>query len=84
MAKTKQAASKARQKTKPAGKRLGLKVGDQEMVKTGQILMRQHGTKIHPGEGVGLGRDYTLFALRDGRVQFGDLRDGRKKVSVLV
>jgi len=84
MAKAKQAGAKARQKKRPAGKRLGLKVGAGELVKPGQIIMRQRGTKIHPGEGVGLGRDFTLYALREGVIKFGHLRHGgKKKVSVV-
>ncbi len=52
------------------GQRRGVKVYAGETVNAGQILVRQLGTRIHPGRGVGLGRDYTLFALRDGRVHY--------------
>ncbi len=52
------------------GQRRGVKVYAGETVNAGQILVRQLGTRIHPGRGVGLGRDYTLFALRDGRVRY--------------
>ena len=83
MAKAKQAGAKARQKRRPAGKRLGLKVGVGELVKAGQIIMRQRGSVIHPGEGVGMGRDYTLYALREGRVEFGNKRRGKKKVNIV-
>ena len=55
--------------TRP-GKRLGLKIYGGQKIKTGMIIARQRGTKIHPGEGVGLGRDFTLFALTDGTVEF--------------
>ena len=51
-------------------KRLGLKVGDGELVTAGSILVRQRGTKLHPGENVGLGGDDTLFAMIDGTVKF--------------
>ncbi len=64
------------------GKRLGVKKFGGEEVISGNIIVRQRGTKWHPGEGVGMGRDYTIFALRDGRVTFRALR-GRTTVSVL-
>ncbi len=51
-------------------KRLGLKKGNGEVVKTGQILIRQRGTKYHPGENVKIGKDDTLFAAKDGIVKF--------------
>lgn len=82
MAKAKQAGAKARQKRRPAGKRLGLKVGAGALVRPGQIIMRQRGSVIHPGVGVGMGRDYTLYALKEGRVEFGNKRRGKKKVSI--
>ena len=51
-----------------AGKRLGVKRFDGQKVRAGSIIVRQRGTRIHPGENVGCGRDYTLFALSDGVV----------------
>lgn len=51
-------------------KRLGVKRFDGQVVRAGSILIRQRGTKIHPGQNVGCGRDYTLFALSDGTVKF--------------
>ncbi|MBS1254024.1 MAG: 50S ribosomal protein L27 [Anaerolineales bacterium] len=63
-------------------KRLGVKRFDGEAVRTGTIIVRQRGTRIHPGENVGLGRDYTLFALSDGYVKFEHKTRDRKKVSV--
>jgi len=54
-------------------KRLGVKRGDGQFVKAGNILVRQRGTKIHPGLNVGKGKDDTLFALVDGRVKFSRL-----------
>jgi len=51
-------------------------------VKAGNIIYRQHGTKIHPGNNVGLGKDYTLFALIEGVVKFERMGKDRKKVSV--
>jgi large subunit ribosomal protein L27 len=64
------------------GKRLGVKRYGGQSVRAGNILVRQRGTKIHPGENVGLGRDHTLFALIDGHVKFGPAKKNRKKVSV--
>jgi len=82
MAKTKQAGSKARQKRRPAGKRLGLKVGAGELVHPGQIIIRQRGSTFHPGDGVGMGKDYTLYALNEGWVEFSFRQGGKKQVSV--
>ena len=62
-------------------KRLGVKRGDGQFVLAGNILVRQRGTHFHPGDGVGRGKDDTLFALRAGVVEFGRKRD-RKVVSV--
>ena len=55
--------------------RRGVKVFGGQQVKAGMILVRQCGTKIHPGRGVGCGRDYTLFALQDGVVHYGRSRN---------
>ncbi len=62
--------------------RRGVKRFDGQFVKAGNIIVRQCGTKIHPGANVGLGRDYTLFALEDGYVKFEDFRGNRKRVAV--
>ena len=62
-------------------KRLGVKAFGGQAVSAGSIIMRQRGTKIHPGEGVGKGGDDTLFATREGRVRFHETR-GRKFASV--
>jgi large subunit ribosomal protein L27 len=51
-------------------KRLGVKVFDGQEIKAGMIVVRQRGTRFHPGVGAGLGRDHTIFAIRDGRVSF--------------
>ncbi|MDR0354974.1 MAG: 50S ribosomal protein L27 [Deltaproteobacteria bacterium] len=64
------------------GKRRGVKRYAGQEVRAGSILVRQLGTKIHPGVNVGLGRDYTLYALIDGVVQFERFGADRKKVSV--
>ena len=65
-----------------AGKRLGVKRFDGQLVTAGSILVRQRGTTIHPGNNVGCGKDYTLFALIEGKVKFERLGKDRKKVSV--
>ena len=63
-------------------KRLGVKRADGQFVKAGNILVRQRGTHIHPGVGVGIGSDDTIFATVSGRVKFERLGKDRKKVSV--
>ncbi len=63
--------------------RLGVKTFDGEVVKAGAIIVRQRGTRFHPGNNVGIGKDDTLFALAPGKVKFGERR-GRKLVDVLV
>ena len=63
-------------------KRLGVKKFDGEVVTAGTIIVRQRGTRIHPGENVGKGGDDTLFATSDGKIKFG-ARKGRKLVDVL-
>lgn len=63
-------------------KRLGVKRADGQFVLAGNILVRQRGTRIHPGENVGIGRDDTLFALVDGKVSFERYGRSRKKVSI--
>ena len=63
-------------------KRLGVKRGDGQFVLAGNVLVRQRGTHIHPGNNVGKGSDDTLFALGDGNVKFERMGKDRKKVSV--
>jgi large subunit ribosomal protein L27 len=65
------------------GKRLGVKKFGGEDVLAGNILVRQRGTKWHPGKNVGLGKDYTIFALTDGNVSFKTGAKGRVYVSVM-
>ena len=62
--------------------RLGVKRGDGQFVLAGNILVRQRGTKIHPGTNVGKGKDDTLFALVDGKVSFGRLGKNKTQVSI--
>jgi large subunit ribosomal protein L27 len=78
----KKAGGSSRNGRDTAGKRLGIKRGDGYLVTSGNILVRQRGTKIHPGLNVGMGRDYTLFAKVDGTVRYERLGRDRKKVSV--
>lgn len=65
-----------------ASKRLGVKTGDGQFVTAGSILVRQRGTKLHPGNNVGIGGDDTLFSKIDGAVKFERKGKTRKKVSV--
>ena len=64
-------------------KRLGVKKYGGEFVRSGNIIVRQRGTKIKPGSNVGLGKDHTIFATIEGSVKFETIRGGRKRVSVL-
>lgn len=64
-------------------KRLGVKKSGGQYVVAGNILVRQRGTKHHPSTNVGLGKDHTLYALRDGKVAFSKGRQGRSFVSVV-
>ena len=63
-------------------KRLGVKRYGGELVSSGSILVRQRGTRIRPGSNVGLGRDYTIFAMLDGQVKFEWAAKGKRRVSV--
>ena len=63
-------------------KRLGVKTADGQNVLAGSIIIRQVGTKVYPGKNVGMGKDYTLFALIDGKVKFG--KSGSKKLVSVV
>ena len=64
------------------GKRLGVKRYDGNLVNAGTIIIRQRGTRIHPGNNVGVGRDYSIYALIDGKVKFEPTTNNRRKVSV--
>lgn len=63
-------------------KRLGVKCADGQVVSAGSIIVRQRGTKVNAGKNVGVGRDYTLFALTDGKVAFEHETKDKKRVSV--
>jgi large subunit ribosomal protein L27 len=78
----KKAGGSSRNGRDSVGKRLGVKRYDGQLVTAGSILVRQRGTTIHPGNNVGCGKDYTLFALVEGKVKFERLGKDRKKVSV--
>jgi large subunit ribosomal protein L27 len=65
-----------------AGRRLGVKKFGGEFVRAGNIIIRQRGTKVHPGNNVGIGKDHTIYALIDGYVKFEIKDKNRKKVSV--
>lgn len=78
----KKAGGSSRNGRDSAGKRLGVKRFGSQLVKAGSILVRQRGTSFHPGNNVGLGRDYTLFAKIDGIVTFERLGKARKQISV--
>jgi large subunit ribosomal protein L27 len=78
----KKAGGSSRNGRDSSGKRLGVKRFGSQLVKAGSIIIRQRGTSIHPGNNVGVGKDYTIFAKIDGAVTFERLGKYRKKVSV--
>ncbi len=78
----KKAGGSSRNGRDSAGQRFGIKRYGGQVVRAGNILVRQKGTKIHPGNNVGLGKDYTLYAKIDGQVTYERLGKLRKKVSV--
>ncbi|MEK7169160.1 MAG: 50S ribosomal protein L27 [Patescibacteria group bacterium] len=79
---THKAAGKAKQHVSPAGKRLGTKVGGMQNVASGEVLVRQNGTKIGAGKNVKVGRDHTLYAIKSGVVKFST-KLGKKLANVL-
>jgi large subunit ribosomal protein L27 len=79
----KKAGGSSRNGRDSAGRRLGLKMFGGESVTAGNIIARQRGTKWHAGRNVGMGKDHTLFALIDGKVQFANKAKGRSYVSVV-
>ncbi|WP_297492097.1 50S ribosomal protein L27 [Acidocella sp.] len=78
----KKAGGSSRNGRDTAGRRLGVKKSGGQAVIAGNIIIRQRGTKVKPGENVGLGRDHTIFALIDGKVVFTRKSDDRVHVSV--
>jgi len=78
----KKAGSSTRNGRDSAGKRLGVKRGDGQHVLSGTIIVRQRGSTFDPGENVGMGRDYTLFATAEGKVRFTHQTRNKKRVSV--
>lgn len=80
---TKKAGGSSKNGRDSAGRRLGVKKSDGQSVIAGNIIVRQRGTKIHPGDGVGLGKDHTIFATMDGRVSFSRGQGNRAFVSVV-
>ena len=78
----KKAGGSSRNGRDSAGRRLGVKKFGGESVLAGNIIVRQRGTKFHPGENVGMGKDHTLFALSDGHVKFERKRGGRSFVAI--
>lgn len=65
-----------------AGRRLGVKAFGGEFVTAGSIIVRQRGTRFHPGTNVGIGRDHTLYSLIDGNVRFDYVRQDKRRVNV--
>ncbi len=78
----KKAGGSSRNGRDSAGRRLGVKKYGGELVKPGNIIIRQRGTKFYPGENVGIGKDHTLFALKKGKVSFQKKSSGKKFVIV--
>lgn len=79
----KKGAGSSRNGRESESKRLGIKLFGGQSAKAGNIIVRQRGTKHHPGVNVGIGKDHTLFALVDGTVKFDKKRDNRSFVSIV-
>lgn len=79
---TKKGGGSSRNGRDSAGRRLGVKKFGGEKVKAGNIIVRQRGTKFHPGENVGMGRDHTLFSLTNGIVQFQKFSGKRTRINI--
>lgn len=80
---TKKAGGSSRNGRDSRGRFLGVKKSDGQTVKSGNIIVRQRGTKILPGNNVGLGKDHTIFAMTDGKVAFARVKNNRALVSVI-
>ena len=81
---SKKAGGSSRNGRDSAGRRLGVKMWGGQAIIAGNIIVRQRGTKFHAGANVGMGRDHTLFALTDGKVEFFVAQGGRSSVRVIV
>ena len=79
----KKGAGSSRNGRESESKRLGVKIFGGQAAKAGNIIVRQRGTKHHPGTNVGIGKDHTLFALTDGTVEFRKKKDNKSYVSIL-
>jgi large subunit ribosomal protein L27 len=79
----KKGAGSSRNGRESHSQRLGIKIFGGAQVKAGNILVRQRGTVHNPGENVGIGKDHTLYALKDGQVQYSRKKDDRSYVSIL-
>jgi large subunit ribosomal protein L27 len=79
----KKGAGSSRNGRESESKRLGVKLFGGQQVKAGNILVRQGGTQHHPGNNVGIGKDHTLFALIDGKVEFKRKKDNRSYVNII-
>ena len=80
---TKKAGGSSKNGRDSAGRRLGVKIFDGQLVMPGNIIVRQRGTRIHPGNHVAMGRDHSIFSLIKGKVQFKTSKLNRKFVSVI-
>ena len=80
---TKKAGGSSRNGRDSAGRRLGVKMYGGQLVAPGNIIVRQRGTKIHPGENVGIGKDHTIFSVAKGKVKFKKSKLNRTFVSVI-
>tara|TARA_B100001029_G_C14620146_1_gene213666 strand:- start:75 stop:329 length:255 start_codon:yes stop_codon:yes gene_type:complete len=80
---TKKAGGTTKNGRDSAGRRLGVKMYGDQSVKPGNIIVRQRGTKIHPGSNVGMGKDHSIFALVSGKVKFKKSKSNRTLVSVV-
>ncbi|MFZ2619752.1 MAG: 50S ribosomal protein L27 [Alphaproteobacteria bacterium] len=79
---TKKAGGSSRNGRDSEGRRLGVKISGGALARSGNIIVRQRGTTFHPGDNVGMGKDHTLFALKDGEVTFSEGFKNRTFVSV--
>ena len=79
----KKAGSSSKNGRDSVGQRLGVKRGDGQLVNAGTIIVRQRGSTFHPGDNVGMGKDYTLFATATGTVKFSHQTKSKKRVSIV-